>query len=1000
MLLAWSPCALALNPTLEINQYAHTAWRIRDGSVRGHIRGITQGSDGYLWLASEFGVLRFDGIRAVPWEPVGDQRLPSSDIWSILAGRDGSLWIGTAKGLARWKGGTLIHYPELAGRFVQNLLEDRGGTIWASGLAIPSGLLCAIRDRDATCYGKDGMFGYAPWGFYEDRKGNLWVGATGGVWKWQPEPRAFFRVLDDQDTIHSLAEDAEGGVLVATRHGIRRVVGDTTEPYLAKTFREPFKANALVRDRDGALWIGTSNRGLVHVHQGRTDQFGAPDSLSGQTVLQLFEDREGSMWVVTESGLDRFRDVVVPRLSVKQGLPGGMHAISSDGAGGVWMTDAEGLAKWTNGELLAYGTRGARVSRAGAREYLVTGLPSGPIAHVSQGSRKRTWLVLPTAPTPFGYLRDDKFVEVPGVASRQVRTVVEDERANVWISDQQLGLLHMSESGQVSRTPWSAFSHTDFATAIAPDRMRDGLWLGFFFGGVAFVQGGQLRASYGSDAGLTRGWVKSLALDSEGALWVAAEGGLSRLHAGQVATLDRRNGLPCDSVNWVIQDDTGSLWLMMACGLVRLTAQEILAWKIDHTRLLTPTVFDLADGVRSEATPTGYNPYVTKAADGRLWFVGADGASVVDPQHLRSNALPPPVHVEQIVADRQPYDVMSLGGQPIRLPALTRDLQIDYTALSLVAPEKNQFKVKLEGWDSDWRDMGNRRQAFYNNLPPRHYRFRVIASNNNGVWNEEGATLELSVAPAYYQTVWFALTMAVATIVFLAALYQLRLRRLAWQFNMRLEERVNERTRVARDLHDTLLQSFHAVVLRLQAVTFLPPAEGRQALEKVIDDAGHAIVEARDAVQDLRSAAVVSPDLQSLISALGEELIASQSDEPTPAVSVNVEGSPKEIAPLVRDEIYRIAREALRNAFRHANASRIQVEIRYAPGALRVRIRDDGKGLDQEVVDRGGRTAHYGLAGMRERAELVKGTLTLWSERGSGTEIELTIPASVAYAKP
>ena len=358
------------------------------------------------------------------------------------------------------------------------------------------------------------------------------------------------------------------------------------------------------------------------------------------------------------------------------------------------------------------------------------------------------------------------------------------------------------------------------------------------------------------------------------------------------------------------------------------------------------------------------------------------------------------MHVEQIIADHQPYDVMSQGDRPIRLPALSRDLQIDYTALSLVAPEKNRFKIKLEGWDREWRDMGNRRQAFYNNLPPRNYRFRVIASNNSGVWNEAGAALEFSVAPAYYQTLWFRLTMVAAALGFLAALYQLRLRRLAWQFNMRLEERVNERTRVARDLHDTLLQSFHAVVLRLQAVTFLPPAEARQALENVIDDAGHAIVEARDAVQGLRSATVVSADLPSLISALGEELIASQSDERAPAVSVNVEGSPREIVPLVRDEIYRIAREALRNAFRHADASRIQVEIRYAPRVLRVRIRDDGKGVDQEVVDRGGRSGHYGLAGMRERAELIKGTLTLWSERGSGTEVELTIPASVAYAKP
>jgi signal transduction histidine kinase len=450
-----------------------------------------------------------------------------------------------------------------------------------------------------------------------------------------------------------------------------------------------------------------------------------------------------------------------------------------------------------------------------------------------------------------------------------------------------------------------------------------------------------------------------------------------------------------------MEDDERSFWLYMSCGLVRIAPTELAAWMTDPKKTIQSTVFGSSDGVRLHSVSvTTYKPQVAKSSDGKLWFLSGDGVSVVDPSHIPFNTVPPPVYVEQIIADRRTYDGTSPSDRPARLPALTRDLQIDYTALSLVAPEKNQFKIKLEGWDREWQDMGNRRQAFYNNLPPRTYRFRVMASNNSGVWNEAGTALDFTVAPAYYQTLWFGLIVVTAAVGFLAALYQLRLRQLAWQFNMRLEERVNERTRVARDLHDTLVQSFHAVVLRLQAVTFLPPAEARQALENVIEDAGHAIVEARDAVQGLRSATVVSGDLPSLIKALGEELIASQSDEPAPAVSVNVEGSPLEIVPLVRDEIYRIAREALRNAFRHAAASRIEVEIRYAPRVLRLRIRDDGKGIDQEVADRGGRTGHFGLAGMRERAELLKGTLAVWSDRGSGAEVELTIPSSVAYAKP
>jgi signal transduction histidine kinase/ligand-binding sensor domain-containing protein len=990
--------ALALNPTFEINQYGHTTWRIRDGFFRGAIRSIAQTPDGYLWLATEFGVLRFDGIRAVTWEPP-KQHLPSSDIWSVLASRDGGLWIGTAKGLARWKDGTLTEYPELSKYFVESLFEDRAGTVWASGVGIPVGTVCAIRDREVACDSQNGAFGYGAWGFYEDRAGSLWLGVNRGAWKWRPEPRLFVQVPGAEEDIHGFGEDGNGALLFATRRGIRRVVGQTTEPYLIPMARQPVRTYCLLRDGGGSLWIGTTAEGLAHVHEGKTDQFGTADGLSGQSVAVLFEDREGSVWVATENGLDRFRDVAVHRLSVKQGLPGPAHAVSAAGDGGMWISNSDGAAKWLDGHVVAYRARATQPGGANAREIVVNEMPFGAVGALFHDNLQRTWLA---ASTGFGYLRGDTFVRVRDVAARQVRAIVQDTQGSVWLSDQQLGLFRIAADERVDRFPWSTLGHNDFASAIVPDPVRGGLWLGFFNGGVAYVVDGKVRTAYDPADGLTGGWVKGLQIGPEDTLWVAAEGGLSRLDKWTVTTLSRRNGLPCDAVNWAIQDDSGSLWLNMPCGLVRIAAEDVLAWVNGRTHSITPTVFDAADGVRSESTPSGSNPHVAKATDGRLWFVGQDGANVIDPRHLPLNALPPPVHVQQVIADHRPYDLTPKREAPIRLPALTRDVQIDYTALSLVAPETNRFRVKLEGWDGDWQDVGNRRQVFYNNLPPRSYRFRVVASNNSGVWNESGAALEFSVAPAYYQTRWFQAATVAAALGLAAALYQLRLRQLASHFNIRLEERVNERTRLARDLHDTLLQSFQGLVLRFQAVAFLLPHgsdEARRTLESALDDAGRAIVEARDAVQGLRSATTGSSDLPSLITTLGEELTASQPDKDAPALSVNVEGHPREITPIVRDEIYRIAREALRNAFRHADASRIQVEIRYAAQTLRLRIRDDGKGIDQEVIDLGSRAGHFGLAGMRERAELMKGTLAIWSEGGSGTEVELTIPSSVAYAK-
>jgi signal transduction histidine kinase len=331
-----------------------------------------------------------------------------------------------------------------------------------------------------------------------------------------------------------------------------------------------------------------------------------------------------------------------------------------------------------------------------------------------------------------------------------------------------------------------------------------------------------------------------------------------------------------------------------------------------------------------------------------------------------------------------------------------RDLAIDYTALSFVAPEKVRFRYKLEGHDRDWTEAGTRRQAYYNDLEPRHYRFRVIACNNSGVWNEAGASQDFSVDPAYYQTTWFRASCVAAFLASLWGLHRLRLRQLAWQFNMRLEERVNERTRIARDFHDTLLQSFQGLLMKFSAATYMipeRPLEAQKTLEVAIEQARQAVTEGRDAVQGLRSSTVVTNDLVRAITTIGEQLATEYPGASCPELRVQVQGASRELAPIVRDEVYRIACEAARNACRHAQADRIDMEIQYGDRQFRLRVRDNGKGIDQKVLAEGGRAGHHGLPGMQERAELAGGKLSVWSQLGSGTEIELTIPGSIAYTK-
>jgi signal transduction histidine kinase len=355
------------------------------------------------------------------------------------------------------------------------------------------------------------------------------------------------------------------------------------------------------------------------------------------------------------------------------------------------------------------------------------------------------------------------------------------------------------------------------------------------------------------------------------------------------------------------------------------------------------------------------------------------------------------VHVEQVVADGKTYDASN--GLP--LPARVRDLTINYTALSLVAPEKIHFRYKLEGQDPDWREVVNDRRTEYSNLAPRHYRFRVMACNNSGVWNEAGATLDFVIPPAWYQTNWFRAGCVLVFLAMLWAMYELRVRQLAAQFNMRLEERVNERTRIARELHDTLLQNFQGLLPRLQATLNMLPervTEARKTLEGAIDTASDAITEGRNAIKGMRLSVVEKNDLAVAVRTLGEELAAV--NQPSPTFEVAVQGIPRSLHPILRDEVYRLAAEAMRNAFCHAQARKIEVEIRYGEQDFGLQVRDNGRGIGPSVLSGDGREGHYGLHGMHERAKIAGGKLRVWSELDSGTEVELSIPALRAYTQP
>ena len=772
MLLALCGGAPAVDPSLDVSQYAHTAWKVREGFAKGAIQLIAQTPDGYLWLGTDFGLLRFDGVRAVPWQPPGSEQLPSSFISALLVAHDGTLWIGTLKGLASYREGKLTQYPGLAGAAIGLFLEDREQTVWFGTRQSAIGRLCSIRDERIECYGA-GSFGLYANPLYEDHKGNLWVNSATGLWRWAPGPPERYEFPRGATSMNALAEDASGTLLAGTTDGLKRPVAGKLQNYPLPGVSGHFAPTKFLRSRDGSLWIGTA-QGLLHLHQGRVDRFTPGDGLSGDFVNNIFEDREGSLWVATTDGLDRFREYAVPTISRNQGLSSqtaGSVQATSDGS--IWIGTAEGLNRWADGRLTFYrGTSALRENRAAdetklnfsgaATEITNSGLLGTPHS-LGLDDEGRLW-----ASTDKGlfYFERARFVRVSGGPGGYTFSIVGDGHGSVWILQSE-NLFRQAPDAAVQQIPWSQFGQRT-GRAMLADREPGSLWLGFYEGGLVYLKDGKVVRSYGAGVGLGDGRVNHLRFGPNGGLWAATEGGLSRIKDEHIATMTQKNGLPCDDVHWSMEDADHAVWLYMPCGLVRIARSELDTWINDPKYVLKTTVFDNSDGVRSVGVYGAAGPHVTKSPDGRIWFVPRDGLSVIDPRHLPINKLPPPVHIEQIVANHKSYPVASDANGNVRLPPRIRDLQIDYTALSFVAPEKVFFRYKLEGWDRDWQDAGTRRQAFYGNLPPRNYRFRVMACNNSGVWNEAGSYLDFSIAPAYYQTWWFR---SLGGLAFLALLY-------------------------------------------------------------------------------------------------------------------------------------------------------------------------------------------------------------------------------------
>jgi signal transduction histidine kinase/ligand-binding sensor domain-containing protein len=969
--------AYGIDPSNALTQYGHTAWRVREGYFSAPPLAITQTRDGQLWIGGESGLIRFDGVRFVSWKPPHGTSLPDNRIFGLLGTSDGSLWIGTGSGLARWKDGKLSVYAEV-GRFAA-LLEDRHGAVWAGHTRALDVLppLCRFSGDEFKCLSAPD---YPPLRYvgslHEDRSGNLWVGGEAAVCRWQEQKQDCYEIpsqaaFSEKFGVYGLAGDSNGDLWAdGGPTGIWRFTSGHWERY--NEFPNlKLESREVLSDRKNGLWIGSVSNGLIRRVNSRTERFTQADGLSSDTVTKIFEDREGNIWVATSGGLDRFRDVKVATLTPREGLPLEVVAsITASKDGSLWMAgQRRRLVNINHGEVTSYE-------------------PGESVSSLFEDSRSRLWAGVGTG---LVWREHDRFHQLSmpkpcgTFSSGVVRTFAEDVDGNLWVglTDPECALVRLRDDRVLE-----VFSRQQLGrqiTAMAADP-EGGVWFGQVTPGLKLYRKGHFE----SHADKFPGQASHMFVDSHG-LWAATSRGLALYKDGNLIILDSKNGLPCDEIETAIKDDNSALWLKSRCGLVQISLKELDSWLKDPQRRVEFRVFDAFDG--AQAGLPSFNPNVTKSADGRLWFaIGNGGVQVIDPVHLTDNPIPPPVQVVGVIADRKVYELNS----HLQLPALTRDLEIGYTAYSLTVPEKVRFRYRLEGGtNSSWQDVGGRREAFFANLKPGSYRFHVSASNNDGVWNDEGATLEFVIPPAFYQTTWFRLFCVAALGFVVWAAYLWRVRILTARIDMQFRAKISERIRIAQELHDTLLQSVQGLILKFHAVAMQMSGEDplRHSLDKALDHADEVLAEGRDRVRNLRANKVPLGGLPAAFQHVVEE--TPQGRDKT--FKTVVEGSVRELHPMVREESYCIGREAIINALKHSEGLHVEVEIAYDAKQFRLRVRDDGRGIDPEILQDGGRPDHWGLQGMRERAHRIGAELKLWNRHGVGTEVELLVPGATAY---
>lgn len=953
----FSLALLLATPSFAAVEYSHRIWRTQDGLPQSEIRAIAQTSDGYLWIGSSGGLARFDGVRFVVFDRSNTPAFHDDGILSLLASRDKSLWIGTdGGGLLHYRNGQFETYGAkegLTNLFVRALLEGRDGTLW---IGTDRGFFRFKAGRLERLDGSGEVPVASVTAMVEDRDGKLWVGGQLGLMVMEHGrlSRHSFNA-----TIRSIYAAADGTLWFATAVGLRTLTAERmTEPPggLAAT-----DARDIYGDRDGNLWIGTVGDGLIRLRNGVQTTYREDDFLPDNSVLAVFQDREENLWMGTQDGLLRLNKTVVTLLTTRNGLTANNTLTTyQDPHGRLWITTVTGRIYRVEGEraIPFDPAPSAGFIRAGnmyedRAGVLWIGTLNQGIARIEGG--KATF-----------------YTTADGLRNDQVRQVLEDSHGNLWIA---------TGSGLV-RWLGGRFQVLYLEDGLAYGSVR--VLLELHNGDVLVGTDGGLNRVHGiaivGPPLLAGEKIWSLWEDAGGTVWIGTRGGgLFRLKGEKITRLQTPEGLLSNSIYQILDDGHGRLWMSSPAGIFSSKLADLNAVADGKAALVPVVPYGIADGLESVKMKGGLQSAGCRTNDGKLWFPSAKGAVRIDPAELHASS-PSPVIIEAIFADEKPVPLNAL----IRIPAGETKMEIDYTACVLRSPERITFKYKLEGFDKDWTPASNRRVAYYTNLPPASYRFRVAAMDASSESNASETALEFQWAPQFYQTLWFRAICVLCGGFALWAAFHLYGRQTKGRYAVLLAER----TRLAREMHDTLIQGCVGVSTLLEAAGSVEDsnhAQSRNLVEKARVQVRLTLEEARQAVWDLRHSSLhggLAADLKDFAG----QLSADHEIDVQVAVTGSA-GLPQE----ADRNLLLVAREAIRNALSHGHPRHIAVALSFEADAVRLEVSDDGSGFDAGSV-LGPDDGHYGILGMRERVAQLGGSFDLFSTPGQGARVLVSVP--------